>query len=367
MRAGLGNDTYLPPGIKQSPPETTMQKAREEAEVVMFEAVQRCLEKANVKPREVGILIVNCSLFCPTPSLTAMIVNHFKMRSNIQTYNLSGMGCSAGVISIDLAKDLLQVHPGTYALVVSTENITQNWYFGNDRSMLIPNTLFRVGGAAILLSNRRTDWWRAKYRLVTTVRTHAGAEDEKYSCIFQQEDSDGQMGVKLAKSVVATGGEVLKKNITTLGPMVLPLSEQIIFFVNLILRKLLGKKRIRQYVPNFKMAFEHFCIHTGGRGVIDQMAINLNLNKYDMEPSRETLWRYGNISSSSVWYEMAYMETDKRIRKGDRVWQIAFGSGFKVNSAVWKAMRRGSQHTAWEGELREDQVYPWESDSNDSQ
>ena len=32
-----------------------------------------------------------------------------------------------------------QVYPRSTALVVSTENITQNWYFGNDRSMLIPN------------------------------------------------------------------------------------------------------------------------------------------------------------------------------------------------------------------------------------
>ena len=34
---------------------------------------------------------------------------------------------------------------GGYALVVSTENITQNWYRGNDRSMLIPNCIFRMG------------------------------------------------------------------------------------------------------------------------------------------------------------------------------------------------------------------------------
>ena len=38
-----------------------------------------------------------------------MIVNKFKMRSNVVTYNLSGMGCSAGVIAISLARDLLQV------------------------------------------------------------------------------------------------------------------------------------------------------------------------------------------------------------------------------------------------------------------
>ena len=55
-----------------------------------------------------------------------------------------------------------QVYPRAHCLVVSTENITQNWYFGNQRSMLIPNCLFRVGGAAMLLSNKATDYWRAK-------------------------------------------------------------------------------------------------------------------------------------------------------------------------------------------------------------
>ena len=46
------------------------------------------------------------------------------------------------------------MYPNCRALVVSTENITQNWYFGEERSMLIPNCLFRIGGAAIVLSNR---------------------------------------------------------------------------------------------------------------------------------------------------------------------------------------------------------------------
>lgn len=48
----------------------------------------------------------------------------------------------------------MQVYPNSRVLVVSTENITQNWYFGEERSMLIPNCLFRIGGAGIVLSNR---------------------------------------------------------------------------------------------------------------------------------------------------------------------------------------------------------------------
>ena len=58
------------------------------------------------------------------------MINKYKMRSDIKSFNLSGMGCSAGVIAIDLAKDLLQVHRNSLALVISMENITQNWYTG---------------------------------------------------------------------------------------------------------------------------------------------------------------------------------------------------------------------------------------------
>lgn len=66
---------------------------------------------------------------------------------------------AAGIVAIDLARQMLQLLPNTYVLVVSTENITQNWYFGNTKSMLIPNCLFRVGGAAMLLSNKRREGW----------------------------------------------------------------------------------------------------------------------------------------------------------------------------------------------------------------
>ena len=81
--------------------------------------------RAGLHPRDIDILVVNCSLFNPTPSLSAMIVNHFKMRGDVLSYNLAGMGCSAGVIAIGLAQRMLRTEPGKYALVVSTENITQ--------------------------------------------------------------------------------------------------------------------------------------------------------------------------------------------------------------------------------------------------
>ncbi|CAN4091822.1 unnamed protein product [Withania somnifera] len=336
-RSGLGQKTYFPEAILKVPPEPNMAEARKEAEMVMFGAIDELLAKTGLKAKDIGILVVNCSLFNPTPSLSSMIVNHYKLRGNVMSYNLGGMGCSAGLISIELAKQLLQVNPNSYALVVSMENITLNWYFGNNRSMLVSNCIFRMGV------------------LQSFLRTHKGADDRSYSCVFQEEDEKKEIGVALSKDLMAVAGEALKTNITTLGPLVLPMSEQLLFFVALVARKIF-KMKIKPYIPDFKLAFEHFCIHAGGRAVLDELEKNLELSEWHMEPSRMTLYRFGNTSSSSLWYELAYSEAKGRIKKGDRTWQIAFGSGFKCNSAVWRALRTihpAKEKNPWMDEIDE--------------
>ncbi|KAF5961478.1 hypothetical protein HYC85_002687 [Camellia sinensis] len=337
-RSGLGEETCLPPAVHYIPPNPTMEASRGEAQLVIFSAVDSLIRKTGIKPRDIDILIVNCSLFSPTPSLSAMVVNKYKLRSNVKSFNLSGMGCSAGLISIDLARDLLQVHQSSYALVISTEIITPNYYQGQERAMLLPNCLFRMGGAAILLSNNRIEKNRAKYKLVHVVRTHKGGDDKAYQCVYEEEDPQGKVGIRLSKDLMVIAGEALKSNITTIGPLVLPASEQLLFLFTLIGRKIFNPKW-KPYIPDFKQAFEHFCIHAGGRAVIDELQKNLQLSAQHVEASRMTLHRFGNTSSSSLWYELNYIEAKGRMKKGDRVWQIAFGSGFKCNSAVWKCNR----------------------------
>ena len=247
----------------------------------------------------------------------------------------------------------LQAHPNSYALVLSTENEISSMYWGNNPSMLLVNCLFRMGGSAALLSSHPSDRCRAKYQLLHTLRTHVGADENSYRCVFQEEDEEKKVGVSLSKELMNVARDALKVHITSLGPLVLPLSEKIKFLINLIERKVL-KTKIESYMPNFKLAFQHFCIHTGGRAVLDRMQKSLELEDWHMEPSRMTLYRFGNTSSSSVWYELAYCEAKGRVKKGDRVWQMAFGSGFKCNTAVWLALNTveaASCSSAWRDEI----------------
>lgn len=361
-RSGTGPATAWPPGITQclkpkegNPDEhmltdRSIDASRKEASTVIFDVVRNALKKANVKPREIDVLIINCSLFSPTPSLCAMVVSEFGMRSDVETYNLSGMGCSASLISVDLAKKLLGRKGSRKALVVSTEIITPNLYHGNERGFLLQNTLFRCGGAAIVLSNNWMDGRRAWYKLLHTVRVQ-GSGQAAYECVFETEDEKGERGVRLSKDIVKVAGKTMEKNFTMLGPSVLPLSEQAKVVWTIVLRFLLklvgnvvGKEmaeklpNIKPYVPDFKRGIDHFCIHAGGRAVIDGIEKNLKLEEYHTEPSRKALYNYGNTSSSSIWYELEYIHYHQRnnpLKKGDRIMQVAFGSGFKCTSGVW--------------------------------
>jgi len=70
-----------------------------------------------------------------------------------------------------------QALPNKRVLVVAHENITNNYYAGNNRSCLVSNCLFRVGGAACMLSNRCAPRCRAQARRAgssTASLVHAG-------------------------------------------------------------------------------------------------------------------------------------------------------------------------------------------------
>uniref|UniRef100_N1QUS6 very-long-chain 3-oxoacyl-CoA synthase n=1 Tax=Aegilops tauschii TaxID=37682 RepID=N1QUS6_AEGTA len=251
------------------------------------------------------------------------------------------------------------------------------------------NMLFRVGGSAMLLSTCKL---KARFKLAHVERTLVGANDAAYryknprpdvakgwscrdvaigkgekiwafvrlvtafvrrpenprvQCVsfllplsvseLREREQPGSTttGLTLSKDLMAIAGDTLKANMTAIGALVLPTSELIKHFLFSTARKLVHRWKIRPYIPDFRMAFEHFCIHVGGPAVIDSVQLGLSLSDEHVEPSRMTLHRFGNQSSASAWYQLAYIEANGRMRKGDRVWMIGFGAGYKCNTAVW--------------------------------
>ncbi|XP_020692264.1 3-ketoacyl-CoA synthase 12-like [Dendrobium catenatum] len=350
ISSGLGESTYGPRNIiegREASP--TLSDSISEMDEYLFPLVDSIFLRVNqsfhLSPSSIDILVVNVSMFSPAPSLAARVINRYGFREDILVYNLSGMGCSASLISVDLIRNIFKSHKKKIALLLSSESISPNWYNGNKRSMMLGNCLFRSGGCAALLTNDPFLGGRhGKLQLRRLVRTHLGRSNEAHTCACQKEDDEGRHGFHLSRELPAAAAQAFFENLRVLAPKILPLTE----IARYLLASVWKKKTTSMSTVNMKSGVEHFCLHTGGKAVIEGIGRSLGLDEKALEPARMTLHRFGNTSASSVWYVLSYMEAKKRLRKGQRILMMTFGSGFKCNSCLWVVMRDLDDCGVWE-------------------
>ncbi|KAG6600081.1 3-ketoacyl-CoA synthase 19, partial [Cucurbita argyrosperma subsp. sororia] len=355
VSSGIGEHTYAPKNVIEGREETpTLNDSLSEMDDIIFNTLDNLFAKTNVSPSDIKILVVSVSLFSPSPCLTSRIVNHYKMREDVKAFNLSGMGCSASIVAIDLVNNLFKCYENCYAIVVATESIGPNWYSGKEKQMILSNCLFRSGGCSMLFTNRRDLRHQAMLKLKCLVRTHLGANDEAYQCCIQVEDDNGYRGFRLTKNLPKAAAKIFAMNLRVLVPKILPLRE----LLHLAIANSLSQKKPKEAMGggggggqvvglNLKTGVDHFCIHPGGRAVIDSVGKSLGLNSYDLEPARMALHRFGNTSSAGFWYVFGYMEAKKRLKKGDRILMISFGAGFKCNNCAWEVSRDLEDENVW--------------------
>ncbi|CAL4914655.1 unnamed protein product [Urochloa decumbens] len=365
VRSGIGEETYSPRSILEGREDApSLRDALDEMDAFLDASVAELFARTGVAPRDVDVLVFNVSMLSPAPSLASRVVRRYGLREDVAAYNLTGMGCSAGLVALDLARNKLRANNGAarLALVVSSESIAPNWYSGTDKSMMLANCLFRSGGAAVLLTNDPAlgGRGRAKMELGCLVRAHTGANDDAHACATQREDAEGRVGISLSKALPKAAVRAFAVNLRRLAPRILPVSELARFAFRLLSRRLLahlnhssagGKKGGADAAApkiNFKAGVEHFCLHPGGTAVIEAVKQSLGLEDGDVEPARMTLHRWGNTSASSLWYVLSYMEAKGRLKKGDRVLMVTFGSGFKCNSCVWEVTGDMADKGVWE-------------------
>uniref|UniRef100_A0ACD5Z8X6 Uncharacterized protein n=1 Tax=Avena sativa TaxID=4498 RepID=A0ACD5Z8X6_AVESA len=335
--SGMGDEAYLPPALHYIPPLATHDEAIREAHMLFFPALDDLFAKTGVLPSDVGALVVNCSGFCPAPSLAAIVANHYRMPSDVRTFNLSGMGCSAGAVAMDVASSLLRLHAATmsYAVVVSAEILTVGWYSGKEHAKLLLNCFFRSGCSAALVTTNGSSRVRGavlvpkpiKYRLLSLTRTNQIADDRSYRSGYRDDDDEGITGFTIGRDVGRMFGAVLRAHLVTLGPSVLPWQEKLRYAAAMLLRSLHPRRRGQELRPDFRAAADHFCLPAAGEPIIVRMGQGLGLGEREMEAALATFRRFGNQSAASLWYQLAYLEAKGRVRKGDTVRQLAVGSG----------------------------------------
>uniref|UniRef100_A0A0D9VUM3 3-ketoacyl-CoA synthase n=1 Tax=Leersia perrieri TaxID=77586 RepID=A0A0D9VUM3_9ORYZ len=365
-RAGIGDRTYAPRNLLDGREELAAHRdAEDEMDACFDGTVPDLLARTGLRAIDVDVVVVNVSGFSPEPCLASRLVRRYGMRHDVAAYTLSGMGCSATLVAVDVARNAMRAGGGaaTVALVVSTESLAPHWYAGKERTMMLAQCLFRCGGAAALLTSDPELARRAKMELRHLVRATTAASDDAYSCILQREDDDGLLGASIGKALPKAALRAFAVNLRRLLPRVLPAMEIARLAADLARQKILQRRRRLNPKINLKAGVDHLCLHPGGTAVIEAVKKSFGLDERDVEPSRMTLHRWGNTSASSVWYVLSYMEAKGRLRQGDKVLMVTFGSGFKCNSCVWEVTGDMDDKGAWADCI---DAYPLEMESKPS-
>jgi 3-ketoacyl-CoA synthase len=159
---------------------------------------------------------------------------------------------------------LLQARPNSLAVFVPSEITTYCFYPGLQKDYMVANAIFRMGGAAIMCSNKAKYWRTAKYQLMQTVRVHTGADDGAYGCMGWGPDKDGVNGVYLRKDVPLQAAKALEACLRTIAPKILTWSQYAEAAYNLFEKTVLGRP-VAEYVPDFTQCIDHFALHAGER------------------------------------------------------------------------------------------------------
>ena len=88
---------------------------------------------------------------------------------------------------------------------------------------------------------------------------------------------------------------------TRMGRSVLPVSEQILFALNWLWRHCVNRA-VKPYVPDFRQAFDHFCLHAGA-----QIAVRAASSRWILRHAGWSCtpcgpaWRPANNRTAHLW------------------------------------------------------------------
>ncbi|WP_193596349.1 type III polyketide synthase [Microbacterium sp. YJN-G] len=283
-----------------------------EADRLFVEAARRALDAdPDLTPADVThVVTVSCTGFhAPGPDYE--IVRALGIPDSAQRYHLGFMGCYAAMPALRAARQFCLADPDAVVLVASVELCTLHLRSSEEPDSIIASSLFSDGAAAGLVTARSLATPAPAYSLdrFHTALAPQGEKDMAWTI------GDGGFEMVLSTAVPQIIGETIQ---TALRPL---------WSADPELAEAFDEERIGEPVA-------HWAIHPGGRSILDRVQERLRLSDDQLQPAREVLRDFGNMSSATVLFVLCSILEQGDSRPGDRVAAMAFGPGLTAESAL---------------------------------
>jgi len=271
-----------------------------------IKAVENSFEKIKITIRDFEIthlITVTCTgLYAP--GIDTELIEQLDLPRDIFHTSFNFLGCNAAFPALKLADMIARTNENARVLIVCVELCTLHFIPKNNNDNLLANTIFGDGAAAVLI-------------------VPDNYPEEKY---FGGMTLNGFYSLLLEK-----GKGLMSWNITPVNFEMI-LDSTIPVLIGEAVSEIIVKAKRKLEFDSKKI--DKWAIHPGGKKILDNIRIQLNLTDEDMKYSYKVLKEYGNMSSPTILFVLNEI-LHAQHPPDESIFALGFGPGLNIETAIF--------------------------------
>jgi predicted naringenin-chalcone synthase len=263
-----------------------------------LEAIRKCLDH-KIKEEEITHLISVSCTGMSAPGLDLQVMELLDLPRNIFRTSVNFMGCYAAIHALKLADHICKAEPQAKVLIFCTELCTLHLQKEATPDNLASGLLFGDGSSAALITG----------------------------------DDHPQKGLLLKNffsEVVPKGKKDMSWELSSTG-FQMTLSGYVPDLIEEDIGRLVNDAIHAGGMKRDDVS--HWCIHPGGKKILEAVQKSLDLNPAELEASYHILREHGNMSSATILFVLKEIMHSK-LEKGKNIFGVAFGPGLTMETFI---------------------------------
>jgi len=264
-------------------------------------AIQECIHGLINGDEITHLITVSCTGMS-APGLDLQVMELMDLPQNIYRTSINFMGCYAAIHGLKIADAICRSEKNAKVMIVCTELCTLHFQKEPTVDSIASSLLFGDGAAAVLVTNNEYNKKGLKL-------------DQFYSEVISKGKKDMAWELSSSGFLMTLSGFVPELLEEDFNPLVTKALE----------KANVDRKEIAQW-----------CVHPGGRRILDAIHRSLSFTNGDLKYSYETLKEVGNLSSATILFVLKKI-MNSGLTSGQRVFGAAFGPGLTMETFVANA------------------------------